>query len=83
MNWLLHMTVVLLVFGPVIVGTLIWHIIWNNKSGPSSDPPPGGGPKRRPVPPPPRISGDRTRKHPREGQPLRLGDRSMSPRRLG
>ena len=60
MNWLFHMMVVLLVFGPLILGTLIWHIVWNNKSGPSSDPPSGGGPRRRPVPPPPRLSGDRT-----------------------
>jgi predicted anti-sigma-YlaC factor YlaD len=65
MNGVLQMMVVLLVFGPLIIGTLIWHIVWNNKSGPSSDPPSGGGPKRRPVPPPPRFSGDRTRRLPR------------------
>ena len=59
MNLLFQATVVLFVFGPLLIGTIIWHIVWNNKSGPSSDPPSGGGPRRRPVPPPPRLSGDR------------------------
>ena len=77
MNGVFQMMVVLLVFGPLILGTLIWHIVWNNKSGPSSDPPPGGGPKRRPVPPPPRLSGDRTKKRPRLPQ-----DRVTSPQRI-
>ena len=58
------MMVVLLVFGPLILGTLIWHIVWNNKSGPSSDPPNGGGPRQRPTPPPPRFSGDRSSRRP-------------------
>lgn len=60
MNGLFQMMVVLLVFGPLIVGTLIWHIVWNNKSGPSSDPPSGGGPTTRPDPPLPRRGGDRS-----------------------
>lgn len=65
MTGLLQMMVVLLVFGALTLVTLIWHIVWNNRSGPSSDPPSGGGPRRRPVPPPPRLSGDRTIGRPR------------------
>ena len=68
MNLLFQTMVVLVVFGPLIIGTIIWHILWNNRSGPSSDPPSGGGPKRRPVPPPPKLSGDRPSRRPR---PLR------------
>ncbi len=64
MNALFQMMVVLLVFGPLILGTLIWHIVWNKKSGPSSDPPSGGGPQQRPVPPAPRLSGDRRARRP-------------------
>ncbi len=73
MTGLFQMMVVMLVFGPLILLTLIWHIVWNNKSGPSSDPPPGGEPKRRPVPPPPRLRGDRTtrRPDPRRSRPRR------------
>jgi hypothetical protein len=59
MNWVFQVLVVLIAFGPLIVGTLIWHFVWNNKSGPPGDPPPGGGQQRRPVPPPPRFCGDR------------------------
>jgi len=65
MPGLFQMMVVLLVFGPLLLITLIWHIVWNNKSGPSSDPPPDGGPRRPPVPPLPRLSGDRTTRRPR------------------
>jgi len=60
MDGLFHMMLFLLIFGPIVLGTLIWHLVWNNKSGPSSDPPSGGGPRLRPVPPLPRLSGDRT-----------------------
>ncbi len=72
MTGLFQMMVVLLVFGPLLLLTLIWHIVWNNKSGPSPDSPPGGEPKRRPVPPPPRLRGDRTTR--------RQGPRRIRPR---
>lgn len=65
MTGFFQLMVVLLIFGPLILLTLIWHIVWNNKSGPSSDPPPGGGPRLRPVPPSPRFRGDRTTRRPR------------------
>ncbi|MFK7843894.1 MAG: hypothetical protein AB8G77_01240 [Rhodothermales bacterium] len=61
MDWVFQLLSVVIAFGPVMVGLLLWHFVWNKDSGSSSNPPPPppGGPERRPVPPTPRFSGDR------------------------
>lgn len=57
MNWIYQVLSFFVAFGPVILGTLLWHILWNDDSDSSSDP--GGGTEWRPVPPSPSWSGDR------------------------
>lgn len=59
MNWFYQVLSFFVAFGPVILGTLLWHILWNDDSDSSSNPP-GGGSSWRPVPPPPCAPGDRT-----------------------
>ena len=62
MEWAFQAMSIVIAFGPVIVGLVLWHFVWNRDSGSSSNPPPPppGGPERRPVPPTPRFSGDRS-----------------------
>lgn len=66
MSWILYLLNIIFAFGPVILGVILWHLLWNKDSGSSSDPPGGGGSQRRPVPPSPGFSGDRQpcRPHP-------------------
>ena len=59
MNWLLQLAAFAFAFGPLVIGAVLWHIVWNRSGGPSSDPPPPDEPRGRPVPPAPRFSGDR------------------------
>ena len=61
MEWAFQVFSIVIAFGPVVVGLVLWHFVWNRDSGSSSNPPPPppGGPERRPVPPSPRFSGDR------------------------
>lgn len=59
MNWVYQVLSFFVAFGPIILGTLLWHILWNDGSDSSSDPP-GGGPDWRPVPPPQPSAGDRS-----------------------
>jgi len=65
MNWVYQVLSFFVAFGPVILGTLLWHLLWNDDSDSSSDPP-GGGPEWRPVPPSPAAPADRgpVRPHP-------------------
>jgi len=65
MNWVYQVLSFFVAFGPVILGTLLWHLLWNDDSDSSSNPP-GGGSERRPVPPSPSLSGDRAplQRHP-------------------
>lgn len=58
MNWVYQVLSFFVAFGPIILGTLLWHLIWNGGSDSSSNPP-GGGPTHRPLPPSPSFSGDR------------------------
>lgn len=58
MNWVYQVLSFFVAFGPIILGTLLWHILWNDDSDSSSNPP-GGGSERRPVPPTPSWPGDR------------------------
>lgn len=59
MNWVYQVLSFFVAFGPVILGTLLWHILWNDDSDSSSNPP-GGGSEWRPVPPPSSSPGDRS-----------------------
>ncbi len=70
MDWVYHVLGFVVAFGPVILGTLLWHFLWNDDSGSSSNPP-GGGSERRPVPPAPTLSGDRApvRRRPERAAP--------------
>jgi hypothetical protein len=63
MNWVYQVLSFFVAFGPVILGTLLWHILWNDDSDSSN--PPGGGNEWRPVPPPSPSVGDR---HPRRSK---------------
>lgn len=58
MNWVYQVLSFFVAFGPVILGTILWHLIWSDDSGSSGGPP--GGPRWKPVPPPPTVSGDRS-----------------------
>jgi len=58
MNWVYQVLSFFVAFGPVILGTLLWHVLWNDDSDSSSDPP-GGGPEWRPEPPSPASPADR------------------------
>lgn len=57
MNWVYQILSFFVAFGPVILGTLLWHILWNDDS--DSPGPSGGGSEWRPVPPSPPSAGDR------------------------
>jgi len=57
MNWIYQVLSFFVAFGPVILGTLLWHFIWSDNSGSSGGPP--GGPSWEPSPPSPTFSGDR------------------------
>ncbi|PEN15071.1 hypothetical protein CRI94_01935 [Longibacter salinarum] len=61
MNWIYQVLSFFVAFGPVILCTLLWHLIWSNDSGSSGGPP--GGPNWEPQPPPPSFSGDRSPVH--------------------
>lgn len=61
MNWLYQLLSLFAAFGPIILGTLLWHIIWNG--GSDSSGPSGGGPDWEPEPPSPSFSGDRSPVH--------------------
>lgn len=67
MNWIYQVLSVFVAFGPLILGTLIWHFIWGGDSDSSGGPP--GGPDWRPEPPSPSRDGDRA---PRHDRPVRL-----------
>ena len=66
MNWVYQVLSFFVAFGPVILGTLLWHILWNDDS--DSTGPSGGGSEWRPVPPAPPSAGDR---HPMRPRPNR------------
>ena len=59
MNFLVQVVGMLVALAPLAIAVVVWRLVWNKRSGPSSDPPSGGGPRRRPVPPMPKLSGDR------------------------
>jgi hypothetical protein len=61
MDWVFQLLSVVIAFGPIVVGIVLWHFVWNRDSGSSSNPPPPppSGPERKPVPPTPRFSSDR------------------------
>ena len=59
MNWMLQVAAFVFAFGPLLIGAVLWHVVWNRDAGPSSDPPPPDAPRRHPVPPAPRFSGAR------------------------
>lgn len=63
MNWVYQVLSFFVAFGPVILGTLLWHLLWSDDSDSSN--PPGGGSEWRPVPPPPTSAGDRSSRSPR------------------
>jgi len=58
MNWIYQVLSFFVAFGPVILCTLLWHLIWSNDSGSSGGS--SGGPHWEPQPPPPSFSGDRS-----------------------
>jgi len=64
MNWIYQVLSFFVAFGPIILGTVLWHFIWSDDSDSSGGPP--GGPDWNPAPPSPSISGDRLprRDHP-------------------
>lgn len=78
MNWIYQVLSFFVAFGPVILGTLLWHLIWNDDSDSSN--PPGGGSEWRPVPPPPTTSGDRAPVHPSRRPPSRVPESLSSHR---
>lgn len=61
MDWVFQVLSVIVAFGPLIIGVMLWHYVWKRDGGSSSNPPPPppSGPERRPVPPSPQYSGDR------------------------
>lgn len=59
MNWILQLAAFVFAFGPLVIGAVLWHIVWSRNDGPSSDPPPPDEPRGHPGPPTPRFSGDR------------------------
>lgn len=61
MNWIYQVLSFFVAFGPVILGTLLWHLIWSDDSGRDGGPP--GGPRWEPQPPSPSLSGDRSPVH--------------------
>ncbi|WP_022834942.1 hypothetical protein [Salisaeta longa] len=65
MNWIYQLFSFFAAFGPVVLGVLLWHVLWNGDSGSDDDPP--GGTNWSPEPEPPRWSGDRS---PRHGPPV-------------
>ena len=69
MNWLLQVAVFVFAFGPLVIGVVLWHLVWNRNAGPSSDPPPPDAP-RRPRPPLPRFGGDRRPVRRRPSRPV-------------
>ncbi|PSQ95759.1 MAG: hypothetical protein BRD55_09005 [Bacteroidetes bacterium SW_9_63_38] len=69
MNWIYQVLSFFVAFGPVILGTLLWHFIWSDDSDSSGGPP--GGPSWKPAPPSPSMSGDR---QPRRNSPVRSPD---------
>jgi hypothetical protein len=76
MDWAYQVLSVIIAFGPIVTGIVVWHYVWNRDSGSSSNtpPPPPNGPQRRPVPPPPKFSGDR----PAAKRPVRTDVRARS-----
>jgi len=69
MNWIYQVLSFFVAFGPIILGTLLWHFIWSDDSGSSGGPP--GGPHWDPAPPSPSFSGDR---RPQHDSPVRTPD---------
>lgn len=67
MSWVYQVLSFFIAFGPLILGTILWHLIWNDDSDSSSNPPPNG-PRRRPVPPSPRYGGDRSPRRPQRSR---------------
>jgi len=63
MNWIYQVLSFFVAFGPVILGTVLWHFIWSDDSDSSGGPP--GGPNWQPTPPSPSFSGDRLPQHDR------------------
>lgn len=79
MSWIYQVLSLFVVLGPVILGTVLWHLLWSGGPDSSSPPPDGGPPRRRPSPPAPRFGGDRgPLRPPRVGAPTRLWQRSES-----
>jgi hypothetical protein len=69
MNWIYQVLSFFVAFGPLILGALLWHYIWDGGSDSSGGPP--GGPRWRPEPPSPSFSGDRS---PVQHDPVRSPD---------
>ena len=69
MNWIYQVLSFFVAFGPVLLGAVLWHYIWNDDSDSSGDPP--NGPRWTPAPPPPSFSGDRS---PTRDRPVRTPD---------
>jgi hypothetical protein len=70
MNWIYQVLGFFVAFGPIILGTVLWHMLWSDDPGSSGGGPPGGV-AHRPVPPPPTLSGDRPPRRPVPATPNR------------
>ena len=78
MSWMYQVLSLLIVFGPVILGTVLWHLLWSGGPDSSPQPPAGGPPSRRPSPPAPQFGGDRgPLRAPRVGVPALLSGHKL------